>query len=356
MNWAKFVWDRRTQVVGHYFATTLLLVVVWLAFLRQEVWIGTENVLYVFALSTFALAAALGWEGVRQRAFLRSLRNAAKQGSPLNAFVTLAEPATNEQALFCDMAYRQFKSYSDELAELRHARDMQQMFADQWVHHMKTPVSVIGLIVQQAEHASGRDEAVDLLRSVGEENERIGYSLDMMLSTARLSKFEVDAHLRRTPLLSLVREAINAQKKACIERSIFPRIESQEEEIFVETDEKWLRIVLHQLISNAVKYSKAKAGSKTLLVTAKRVDGEVALSVRDEGIGIAKHDLPRVFDPFFTGENGRTRNESTGMGLYIAKQVCLKLGHTLRIDSEPGVGTTATIRFSGDALHKDLLS
>ncbi len=75
-----------------------------------------------------------------------------------------------------------------------------------------------------------------------------------------------------------------------------------------------------------------------------QADG-VVLCVTDQGIGIPKSDLSRVTKPFFTGENGRKTGESTGMGLYIAQEICTKLGHELQFESEVGVGTTVKIIF-----------
>ena len=78
------------------------------------------------------------------------------------------------------------------------------------------------------------------------------------------------------------------------------------------------------------------------------------LSIRDEGIGIPASDLKRVTKAFFTGENGRLTGESTGMGLYIASEVCGKLGHPLTIESEPGTGTMVSVLFkNGEAGEVD---
>lgn len=73
--------------------------------------------------------------------------------------------------------------------------------------------------------------------------------------------------------------------------------------------------------------------------------GRAVLEVRDEGVGIPPGDLPRVFDPYFTGVNGRSFQESTGMGLYLVKQICGKLEHEVEITSEVGKGTAVRIIF-----------
>ena len=106
---------------------------------------------------------------------------------------------------------------------------------------------------------------------------------------------------------------------------------------------KWLQFIIGQFITNAVKYTFEP--SKKVYIYATEQQDRVTLSVRDEGIGIPKSDLSRVTKAFFTGENGRKTGESTGMGLYLAKEICEKLGHELVIDSEVGKGTTVSVTF-----------
>src|SRR5690606_3219603 len=121
--------------------------------------------------------------------------------------------------------------------------------------------------------------------------------------------------------------------------SIFPRLYGEATAI---TDSKWLSFVMTQLISNAIKYCKDKDGNKSLDIQIYEIDQAVNIVVKDEGIGIPQADIKRVFDPFFTGSNGRLTGESTGMGLYLAKKICLHLGYTLNVQSVEGEGTTFT--------------
>ena len=125
-------------------------------------------------------------------------------------------------------------------------------------------------------------------------------------------------------------------KRLFITNGVFPVI-SIDESFVVATDRKWMKIVLAQFITNAVKYTFDE-GKKVLFDCSKATGQGILLSVRDEGVGIPASDLNRVTKAFFTGENGRLTGESTGMGLYIASEVCDKLGHPLKIESELGCG------------------
>ncbi|RKJ34994.1 ATP-binding protein, partial [Butyricicoccus sp. 1XD8-22] len=116
-----------------------------------------------------------------------------------------------------------------------------------------------------------------------------------------------------------------------------------EEEIIVASDSKWLKFALGQFITNAVKYTFEE--NKKIVISAEKNNDTVQLHIKDEGIGIPKSDLSRITKPFFTGENGRKTGESTGMGLYLANEICEKLGIKLTIESEVGKGTTVTLTF-----------
>src|SRR5690606_17929341 len=138
------------------------------------------------------------------------------------------------------------------------------------------------------------------------------------------------------------RKFINDHRREFIIHRVFPRLELQqggtqvqEPDVthwLVETDRKWLRFVLEQIVSNALKYASptdAGHGRATFIIRHDEREPEMVLEVVDNGIGIPPEDLPRVFDPFFTGHAGRHYPQSTGMGLYLAREVCRRLGHSI---------------------------
>lgn len=227
-----------------------------------------------------------------------------------------------------------YRAYQHEVQALYAAQSRQEKFLNQWIHQMKTPVSVIELLLQEeGELDKG---------SVYEEVERIKKGLEIVLMNARLEKFEEDMQVEQIDLKELVTATINENKRLFITNRIFPLIQI-DEDITITSDSKWLKFMIGQFITNAVKYTFEP--NKKITISTKIQNNEVQLMIIDEGIGIPKSDLSRVTKPFFTGENGRKTGESTGMGLYLAKEVCEKLGHELTITSEVGVGTTITLSF-----------
>src|SRR5690606_18904770 len=223
----------------------------------------------------------------------------------------------------------QYSQYINELHLQENKRANHLTFINQWVHQMKTPLSVMELITQDSDDEN--------LRSIREEAEKISRGLEMVLYAARLETFEHDFQVEPVSMKKVIDDAIRENKRLFISNRVYPEIHG--ETIIVESDEKWLVFIMNQLITNAVKYSTGKAQKMIVSIQ------ENSIKVQDFGIGIPASDRKRVFHPFFTGENGRQYRESTGMGLYLVKEVCEKLGHQVEVESEIEKGTTVMITF-----------
>ncbi|EUJ24533.1 histidine kinase [Listeria grandensis FSL F6-0971] len=228
---------------------------------------------------------------------------------------------------------QQYHSYQVDLQKWRAKDTDRNIFINQWVHQMKTPVSVIELMTQ--------NQSDPMLRSIQEETDKIKQGLDTVLYTLRLETFENDFVVERTDLRILVTESINEHKRLFIRHHLYPKVEI-DPDLRLETDKKWFVFMLGQILSNAIKYSPKK-GSNIDITAITETTGYL-LTIQDYGIGIEKSDLPRVFHPFFTGENGRKYQHSTGMGLFLVSEICQKLGYQLSIESEIGSGTTILIQ------------
>ncbi|OUB17546.1 hypothetical protein BK708_21695 [Bacillus thuringiensis serovar yunnanensis] len=236
-----------------------------------------------------------------------------------------------------ELLERQYNQYQQILKTWEYRQEEHLTFLNQWVHQIKTPLSVIELITQDTD-----DER---LESISEEVERMRIGLEMVLYMARLETFEQDFYVERVSLRKVVNEVIHENKRFFIRSYVYPKVE-MEQDFTVETDRKWLRFILNQIVTNAIKYSMGSR--KNITISAFTNNGTLVIEIRDCGVGIPKTDLPRVFQPFYTGENGRKFKESTGMGLYLARNIINKLGHDIEIESEVEVGTTVRIVFSQD--------
>ncbi|WP_277586570.1 sensor histidine kinase [Psychrobacillus antarcticus] len=227
-----------------------------------------------------------------------------------------------------------YRLYQKEVQLLYARQNRHLQFMNSWVHQMKTPISVIELMTQ------GNDQ-VDAA-GVLEEMDRLKRGLDAVLMNARLDTFEEDMQIEQIDIKQLVTEVVSSNKRLFIGSHVFPVI-SIKEECMITSDSKWLRFVIAQFLTNAIKYT-FEENKKVYFETTFEHD-QVILSVKDEGIGIPVSDMKRVTKAFFTGENGRKTGESTGMGLYLAQQICHRLGHEMKIESTVGEGTTVSIIF-----------
>ncbi|ONK24664.1 hypothetical protein BLX87_04100 [Bacillus sp. VT-16-64] len=228
----------------------------------------------------------------------------------------------------------QYVYYINRLNSYEEQRNTHATFINQWVHQMKTPLSVIELLVQEEDNPQ--------FSSIREEAYKIGKGLEMVLYAARLDTFEHDFKVERVSLKKLALQSVHENKRLFIKSHVYPEVKMTDD-LIVESDQKWMTFILNQLITNAVKYSGES--NKKVIVAGFHCDKGICLEIRDQGIGIPKTDIKRVFHPFYTGENGRIYRESTGMGLYLAKEVCERLGHHIDIESEVGVGTSVRITF-----------
>jgi signal transduction histidine kinase len=230
----------------------------------------------------------------------------------------------------------QYKHYQQQLMSAEHQQTEHLTFMEQWVHQMKTPLSVIELTAQNLDEPESSD--------IREETERISTGLNTILYMARLRTIEQDFHVKQVELVKIVNAVNRENRRLYIRNQVYPKLQEEQEGIHVETDEKWLFFILSQLINNAVKYSAGKSNKINIAIYEE--DQEAVLQVTDFGVGIPDTDLKRVFDPFYTGENGREFRESTGMGLYLTKEVVNHLGHRIELVSKVGEGTTIRLIFT----------
>jgi signal transduction histidine kinase len=194
-----------------------------------------------------------------------------------------------------------------------------------WVHQIKTPISAMRLLLQSDDSKCNSALETELFH--------IEHYVEMVLSYLRLDSDSSDYVLHECELDNILRHCIRKYAKMFILKKL--TLNFKETGLKVMTDEKWLAFVIEQLLSNSLKYTHKG-------VVSIFADGFV-LAISDTGIGIRAEDLPRVFEKGFTGFNGREDKKSTGLGLYLCRRVCNKLGHRLKINSNLGTGTTVYI-------------
>ena len=214
----------------------------------------------------------------------------------------------------------------------RERREMVEYYT-LWAHQIKTPIAAMGLLLQDDDTRRGRELSAELFK--------IEQYVEMVLQYLRLGSDTTDYVIRRVKLEPIVRQAARKYAQLFIRGRV--ALDLRPISLEVLTDEKWLGFVVEQVLSNAVKY--APGGTVTVWT-----EGE-ALLIRDNGMGIAPEDLPRVFENGYTGCNGRTDKRSTGIGLYLCREICRRLGHEISLTSRAGEGTQVRIALGREALE-----
>lgn len=212
-----------------------------------------------------------------------------------------------------------------------------------WAHQIKTPLSAMDLLLQAFEEET-KESDITFVRNMKMEMFKTEQYVNMVLSYLRLEGMSNDLCLKWQPLDSIVRQAVKKYSQIFILKKISLNYQKSEEQVL--TDSKWLQLVIEQLLSNALKYTKKGTISIYMAPQKKGV-----LVIEDEGIGIQAEDLPRVFEKGFTGYNGRREKKSTGIGLYLCKSICSRLNHGLRIESEEESGTRAILDLHREPLN-----
>jgi len=234
--------------------------------------------------------------------------------------------------------------YQDKLAIADNSSKKERRFLSLWIHNMKTPITVTDLLLQRMEQ---NDIDITMaIQGLVEENKKLLYNLDTILNMIRLEDFAKDYIPEPINLLEEVKEIINKNKNQFIYHHVFPKIVTELEDSKILSDRKWNELLISQIISNAIKYSKKEQEQpQSIYFILEKKGSEIVLTIKDDGIGIPEHDLGKVYEPFFTGDNGRKGYHSSGVGLYFCKEVCSLLGHSLVITSKVDKGTAVSISY-----------
>ena len=194
-----------------------------------------------------------------------------------------------------------------------------------WVHQIKTPIASMHLILQKEDSEDSRRLRAELFR--------VEQYVQMVLCFLRLDSDFTDYVIKEYRVDDIIRPAVRRLAPQFIMKKLALEYEQTDEVAL--TDEKWLSFVVEQILSNAGKYTSS--GSISI-----KCDGD-RLVISDTGIGIAAEDLPRIFDKGYTGFNGRADRKASGIGLYLCRRICDNLGHSIKVESAAGHGTTIII-------------
>lgn len=291
-----------------------------------------EKAIYIIIINIFLLILYLLYRYISLSSFFQKL-STPDETDDLDELYHLQGKSPLSAALR-DLLHKQYQLYQYQLHSYKRKLYQHTVFINQWIHQMKTPLSVIDLTIQA--------EDAPVFDSIRDEVDRMKQGLETVLYTSRLDLFERDFQVEPVVLHQIVKRVIDNYRRLFIRNKVFPEVQF-DKSIVIHSDQKWLSFVIGQLVSNAVRYS-AGLHNKIIFFSFKR-GKKVGLEIVDFGIGISKQDQKKVFQPYFTGENGRKYAESTGMGLYLVYEVCKLLEHQVELESEKREGTRVRLLF-----------
>ena len=232
------------------------------------------------------------------------------------------------------------ESNSEERVHWEELQEKQDFFA-LWAHQIKTPIAALNLLLQEEKQDAP---------ACRQELFKIENYVELALNYLRFEEMSNDLVLERNSLEQLVRQVVKKYATIFIYNHI--SIQLGQLDYTVLTDEKWFCFVLEQVLSNALKYTK----HGSVKISAEETKNGLKVFVQDTGIGIKSEDLPRIFEKGFTGYNGRMDKKASGLGLYLCKGVCVKLGHEICVTSKEREGTTVILTLPCEKVQqKDLV-
>ncbi len=245
----------------------------------------------------------------------------------------IEEGTFTESKLIYDVICKSNKAMNDEIGEFKRGINDYREYIELWVHEIKTPIATCKLLIENNESP--------LTESIGEEVCKLENYIDQALFYTRSNTIEKDYIIKEMSLSSCLNKVLNNNADALIKKRV--KISLGDLEKIVYSDSKWIEFILGQIISNSIKYMNKE--HKELKIYCNENSKYVILNIEDNGAGISEKDICRVFHKGFTGENGRKFGKSTGIGLYLCKKLCKKLGLDINLVSEEGEFTRVSIIF-----------
>ncbi len=252
---------------------------------------------------------------------------------PYLVLETIEEPSFYEGNLLYQALYEINKKVIEIIKLQERAILDFKEYIEMWIHEIKIPMQTLSLMKHNHQELFNK-KAINQLKSIDDYVEQILYYV-------RSENSEKDYLIKRSSLEKIIGNVALKNKDVLLESKIDLIVLNLN--VYVYTDAKWLEFILNQIINNNVKYKKDN--NSYIKIYVEENNNEIVLNILDNGMGINDRDLKKVFEKTFTGTNGRIKAKSTGMGLYIAKNLCTKLGSSINIKSKENEYTNVSITF-----------
>ena len=330
MRFRDYIKEKMVLIIG----TILALVSVEILLLAYNISILIR--VYCEFIIVFVMALAILIEYKKKKDYYNELiKNMEELKEKYLISEIIKTPNFIEGKILKDILQDTGKSMLENVNYYKNIQEDYKEYIELWIHEVKIPIAASKMIIENNKN--------EVTKSIDEELDKVENYTEQALFYARSNAVEKDYIINKTNLKEIVNGAILKNKTTLLNEKVSIELSNlKEEEVY--TDSKWAVFIVNQIIQNAIKYSKKE--NKKIEISSQEKNDKVILYIKDNGIGIKKGEITRVFERGFTGENGRIIGQkSTGIGLYLCKKLCDRLGLGIELNSEKDKGTEVRIIF-----------
>ena len=333
--------------LSRYLKDKLYFIILFLTFLSLIILllvgfkVSLELIIVIISLLVIFAILVLIIEYLKKRNFYNEFINIVDKLDKKYLVIEMLNPPNfQEGEILYNKLYEINKSMLENIKNYEISMNDFKDYIEMWIHEVKIPLSSLVLMI----HNNKNNISSKMVDQVN----RLDNYVDQVLFYVRAENAEKDYLIKKTYLNKVINKIALKNKDYILENNIDFNVLNCEKKVL--TDSKWLEFIIDQIINNSIKYKREIVSSFIKIYTEENNE-EIRLIIYDNGIGIDAKDLPRVFDKTYTGTNGRLKSKSTGMGLYIAKNLCEKLGHKIAIESKVNEYTKVIITFNKESIY-----
>lgn len=322
-----FLKDKLIHIIINIIA--ILIVSLFMVVLK----LNLSAIFFINLIYFIAFIIPLIYEYMKKREFYNSVEDIIDGiDKKYLASELIENPDFEEGKIFYDFLIECSKSMNDEISKYKISSKEYKEYVEMWIHEVKTPIASSKLIIE--------NNRSQITNSIDEEINEIDYYLEQALFYARSYSVEKDYIIKKINLRDIINNVIRKNSKTFIKSKIKLSLENLD--YYIYTDTKWMEFIINQVISNSIKY---RSENPKINIYAVKNKNNTYLYIEDNGIGINKKDIDKVFEKGYTGNTGREYTKSTGIGLYLCKKLCDKLGLHISLSSQEYKGTKVKIIF-----------
>nr|WP_308657150.1 sensor histidine kinase [uncultured Agathobacter sp.] len=323
MKFKDYFLNKITEILGTYFVLFLMLEFLYIIGNTFSVVFMIGVVIAILIMTKYLM------DWYRKKKYFEIITERVKDlKEPWLIAELLPVSYTIEDEIYQELLRKVGSSAIEEIHKIEDEQKEYEDYIEQWIHEVKTPITSIHLMLENR-----ISENPGLKKDLNVELSRLENDVELALYYARSEQIYRDYLIQKLNVRKVLLKVVNKNRTVIMNSSVAIDLDC-DEALYAYGDEKWLVFMLTQVLLNAIKY-KAEADAKVVM-RAKRDNKRIVLNIIDNGKGIKKEELPRIFDKGFTGSNGRDNEKSTGMGLYLVHKLCEKLEIDIEADSVYG--------------------